>query len=231
MKEAIHGRILEAGLSTQNYDKGLDKFVRKFKRREAMSATVAVLSGWRGEHGWAVFLNQDPRRGLLSDTVDGLTDEEALWTALAAWAELNPRKASPQRFPGQLFFTDGAIHILTKYWACLHDIFSHQDFMNESPICQAQMTRFSEALGKLKHRDWVAQPAAEAPDKHVNIAETAAFSRLRPIPDGPDQCGLHGLSEVTDGPSSLGSCVAGTESVPGLGLTDTCVASIHPSQT
>jgi hypothetical protein len=42
---AIHGRILEAGLRTQNYDKGLDKFVRKTVGKEAMSATVAVHIG------------------------------------------------------------------------------------------------------------------------------------------------------------------------------------------
>jgi hypothetical protein len=33
------------------------------------------------------------------------------------------------------------------------------------------------------------------------------------------------------GPSSLGSSAVGSESVPGLGLTDTCAASGLPSQT
>jgi hypothetical protein len=52
---AAHERILEAGLRTQNYDKGLEKFVRKFDPAEEMSATVSVQSGWQGEHGWAVY--------------------------------------------------------------------------------------------------------------------------------------------------------------------------------
>jgi hypothetical protein len=48
--EAIHKKVLEAGLRTQNYDKGLDKFVRKFHPDEEMSAVVAVHSGWQTEH-------------------------------------------------------------------------------------------------------------------------------------------------------------------------------------
>jgi hypothetical protein len=43
--------------------------------------------------------------------------------------------------------------------------------------------------------------------------------------------GMHRSSAVTDGPSSQGSSMVGTESVPGLGLTSTCVASGHPLQT
>jgi hypothetical protein len=231
MKEAIHQRIFEAGLRTQNYDKGLDKFVRKFEKNEAMSATVAVLSGWQGEHGWAVHVKQCPRRGLLLDTVNGLTDEEALWTALASWAEFNPRKASKRKFPGKLFYPDGASHIFTKFWDYLQDFPSHPEFAQESPVCQAQMSRFSKALGKLRHRNWVPQPAAEAPDKSVEIAEVAALSRLRPIPDGPDQWDVHGLSAVTGGSFSLGSPVVGSGSTPGLGPTDTRATSGRPSQT
>jgi hypothetical protein len=42
---------------------------------------------------------------------------------------------------------------------------------------------------------------------------------------------VHRSSAVTDGPSSLGSSVVGSESVSGPGLTGTCVASGHPLQT
>jgi hypothetical protein len=42
---------------------------------------------------------------------------------------------------------------------------------------------------------------------------------------------LRRSSVVTDGPSSLASSVVGSESVPGLGLTDTCATSGRPSQT
>jgi hypothetical protein len=78
---AYHYRIHEAGLRTQNHDKGFEKFVRKYERNEAMTATVSVQSGYRDDRGWAVYCTQGPRRCLLLDTVDGLTDEETLWTA------------------------------------------------------------------------------------------------------------------------------------------------------
>jgi hypothetical protein len=51
--EAYHYRIHEAGLKTQNYDKGFEKFVWKFERNEAMLATVAIFPGCREDHGWA----------------------------------------------------------------------------------------------------------------------------------------------------------------------------------
>jgi hypothetical protein len=89
-ERAFVERIYEAGLKIQNYDKGFDKFVRKFERNEAMSATVALLSGHRDDHGWAVYCTQGPRRCLLLNTEDGLTSEETLWTALAAWATFKP---------------------------------------------------------------------------------------------------------------------------------------------
>jgi hypothetical protein len=47
--------IYEAGSRTQVYDKGLDKFTRKFERKEAMSAIVAIAQGHRNDHGWAVY--------------------------------------------------------------------------------------------------------------------------------------------------------------------------------
>jgi hypothetical protein len=43
---AANGAILEACLKTQNYDKGFDKFIRKFNPEEEMSAAVAIESGW-----------------------------------------------------------------------------------------------------------------------------------------------------------------------------------------
>jgi hypothetical protein len=109
---AIHGSILDSGLRTQNYDKGLDKFVRKFDPTESMAATVAVHTGWQGDHGWAVHFKQGARRCLLLDTVDGLSSEEALWTALASWAKFEPRLSKPRRFPGRLFYPDDASHII-----------------------------------------------------------------------------------------------------------------------
>jgi hypothetical protein len=75
---------------------------------------------------------------------------------------------------------------------------------------------------------WVPQPAAEAPEKGLRIAQDAALSRLRPIADGPNQWDLHRSSVDTDG---SGVAMVGTESSPGLGARDTSVAGGHPSQT
>jgi hypothetical protein len=225
---AIHQRILDACLRTQNYDRGLDKFVRKYENAEAMSATVAIQSGWQGEHGWAIHLKHGPRRALLLDTVDGLSDDEVLWTALACWAVFKPRKTSVRKYPGRLYYPDEATHVLIKYWNHLFNLPSHPDFANESPICQ-ERTIFSQAMRKFKRTsNWVPQPAAEAPEKSLRIAQDAALSRLRPIADGPNQWELHRSSADTD---DSGVAMVGTESSPSLGSPDASVARSNPSQT
>jgi hypothetical protein len=211
--------VHEAGLKIQNYNKGFERFVRKYERNEAMSATGAVIAGNRDDHGWAVYFTQGPRRFLLLDTVDGLTGDEPLWTALAAWAAFKPRKSSPRKFPGKLFYPVEASHIFEKYWNYLPNLDQHTGFASESSICQERMIQFSRALAKLRHRNWTPKSTAEAQEKDHQIAEEAALSRLRPIPDGPDQWSLCGSSTTTDGPASLGSSGVDTESVPGRGLT------------
>jgi hypothetical protein len=140
-------------------------------------------------------------------------------------------KSLKRRFPGKLFYPDEASHIFTKYWDYLTNLPSHPDFASETPICQEPMSKFSKALRKLRHKNWVPQPAAEAPEESLKIAQDAALSRLRPISDGPDQWERHRQSAVTVGPSSLGSSVVSSESTPGLGSTDTCVQCGNPSQT
>jgi hypothetical protein len=171
------------------------------------------------------------RRCLLLDTTDGITADETLWTALAAWASFKPRNASPRKYPGKLFYPTEASHIFEKYWDYLAQLDKHPSFASESPICQERMVQFSRALAKLRHKNWTPKSTAEAQEKDLQVAQEAALSRLRQIPDGPDQWSLCRSSTVTDGPSSLGSSVVGTEPVPGLGLTGTCVAPGYPLQT
>jgi hypothetical protein len=103
---AANGAILDACLRTQNYDKGFDKYIRKFDREEESSAVVAIESGWQGDHGWAVVFKQGPRRCLLLDTTDGLSKEEAMWVALSAWATFGPRHNNPRSKPGTLYYPD-----------------------------------------------------------------------------------------------------------------------------
>jgi hypothetical protein len=228
---AIHKRILESGLRTQNYDKGLDKYVRKFDPTEESSAAVSIHTGWQGDHGWAVAFKQDPRRCLLLDTVDGLTDEKALWTALSAWAMFQPRLSKPRTFPGKLYYPDEASHIVHECCDHLDDMSSSPGFSGKSPICQAAMLAFSEGLSKFVLNLWAPQPTAEAPEKLAKIADDAAISRLRPVADGPNQWDIHRGSGSTDGFTSLSVPIAGPESGPGSRETGTCATSRRPPHT
>jgi hypothetical protein len=227
--KAVHERILETAVRTQNYDRGLEKFVRKYENLEAMSATLAIQDGWQGDHGWAIFVKQGPKRASLLDTVDGLSMEEVFWTALACWAIFKPRSESVRKFPGRIYYPDQFSHIVQKYWNHLFCLPSHPDFAKESLICQERMTIFSEAMRKFKRtKNWAPQPCAEAPEKGLRIAQEAAQSRVRPIADGPNQWEVCRRCTVTEG---SGTGMVGTESSPTLGLPDTCAARSSPSLT
>jgi hypothetical protein len=227
---AVHKKVLEAGLRTQNYDKGMDKFVRKFDPDEEMSAFISVQSGWQTESAWSVYIEQGPRRCLLMDTVDGMQPEEVLWIALTAWVWFNPRAALPCTMPGRLYYPDEASHIFQQYWNHFSGLSSHPQFGNESPICQAEMIKFSEGLSRLDHSTWYPQPMAEAEETQARVAEDAAVSRLRTIPDGPNQWDMHRSSAFTGGPSS-GSAMVGTGLVPVSGSMGTCATSGSPPYT
>jgi hypothetical protein len=196
-----------------------------------MSATVSVQSGWQGEHGWAVCFKQGARRCLLLDTVDGLSSEEAFWTALASWATFSPRLAKPRVFPGRLFCPDEASHIVHDCWDHFEDLSASPGFSSKSSICQAEMLRFSEGLSRSKHDTWAPQPTAEASEKSAKISQVAAFSRLRPVADGPNQWDMDRSSAFTVSLPSPGSVMVGTESVPGSGSMGTCATSRRPPYT
>jgi hypothetical protein len=224
-------KVLEAGLTPQNYDKSLDKFVREFDPAEEIEATVAVHSGWQDEHAWAAYFKQGARRCLLLDTVDGMMPEEVLWTVVPAWVTFSPRLAKPRVFPGKLYFPDEATHIITAAWKQFEDLSAMPGFSDKSPICQAEMLKFSEGLCRLNHQSWHPQPTAEASEKSARIAEDAAVSRLRTVADGPNQWEMHRSSAATVGLSTPGSAMVGTESVPGSGSTGTCATSRRPPYT
>jgi hypothetical protein len=122
------------------------------------------------------------------------------------------------------FCPDEASHVLEKYWTHLNDLSAHPDFASESPICQAEMLKFSGALNRL-HRsdDWIPRPVAESSKKACRIAKEAAFSRLRPIADGPNQWEMHRQSALQS--------QNGTGSAPGLGSTGTCATLRSPLNT
>jgi hypothetical protein len=226
---ADNGAILDAGLRTQNYDKGFEKYIRKFNPEEESSAVVAIEPGWQGDHGWAVAFKQGPRRCLLLDRVDGFSDEEALWTALTAWVSFQPRLKTPRQLPGKLFYPNAASHIFEECWHYLADPRNMPGFSQKSPICQAAMLAFSEGLSHYSCDDWEPLPTAEAPEKLAKIAHNAAVSRLRPTADGPNQWEMYGSSTATDCQSSLGAAMDGSWLGAGTGLMDTCAGCSSPS--
>jgi hypothetical protein len=181
---------------------------------------VAISLGCREDHGWAVYFTQGPRRRSLLDTVDGLSDDETLRTALAAWATFQPRKGSKHRNPGQLFYPAEASHVLEKYWNHLQKFNRHPDFASESQICQERMVQFPKAVTRMRHKDWTPKSVAEAEESSLHIAEDAALLRLRSVPDGPNQWLAHRNSADTGG-TSQGADSSG--STAGLGSMGTCV--------
>jgi hypothetical protein len=56
---AANGSILDAGLRTQNCDKGFDKYVRKFNPEEESSAVVSIESGGREITDGLLHLSKD----------------------------------------------------------------------------------------------------------------------------------------------------------------------------
>jgi hypothetical protein len=130
---AFWQRVQEAALKTQNYDKGFDKFVRKYNPKKEVEATMAIALGCREDHGWEVYRTQGAQRCLLLDTVDGLTDDETLWTALSAWTSFQPRNASQRTTMGKPFYPTEASHVFEKYWDYLTCLEDHPDFASESP--------------------------------------------------------------------------------------------------
>jgi hypothetical protein len=117
----------------------------------------------------------------------GLTDDEALWTAMGAWETLQPRKASQREDPGQLFCPIEASRVFERYWHHLPCLDHHPDFASEPPYFQQQTTKFSHALAEMNLDSFIPRLAAEAKPSDLRIAEDAALSRLLPIQDGPDQ--------------------------------------------
>jgi hypothetical protein len=93
-------RIREAGLKTQNYDKGLDRFIRHFKDDEGSAATIAVVEGKQQDRGYAVFFEQNNRRCLVLDTMYGYMTEEVFWTAMTKWVNFRPQPDHPRKDPG-----------------------------------------------------------------------------------------------------------------------------------
>jgi hypothetical protein len=163
---------------------------------------VEIVKGFHQDHGTAVHFTQGKRRCLLLDTTYGLSDDEALWLTLASCACLQPRRPQPCQVPGQLYDPAEYSHVLEKYWDDdPPDLKNAPGVEEESPFCQEQMNRFSEALAQMIGRN------LEVEDEKVSIVEEATISRLRPIQDGIDSWS-EGRSSQDTGPGTPGCAPA-----------------------
>jgi hypothetical protein len=61
----------------------------------------------------------------------------------------------------------------------------HPDFASETQYFQEHMMKSSQALAAMRHKSFRPLSTAEARESDLHIAEDAALSRLRPMPDGP----------------------------------------------
>jgi hypothetical protein len=241
-----------AGLATQPYGIGLGKFTAKFRPDEPYSATIAIEKGTHDEHGTAIYFEQGARRCLPTRRVYGISDEDALWYVMKDWAQFQPRLSKPRQDPALLYYPPEYSHVFEKYWDVLNDPTQHPD-QDMSSHSRDSMSAMAEALSVMELDNWIPQPDTEALEKSQRIARTAALSRRCPIQDSndywkspeeqaqeeivtgelgfiPAHSEMHRSSAVSDGSTSL-SAPMGTESTPGLGPTDTCVAQGNPSYT
>jgi hypothetical protein len=67
LARAYDWRIREAVLKSQNYDKGMDRFVRHDNPEEEPGAAISIQKGKFIDHGWAVYFKQDCLRCLLNE--------------------------------------------------------------------------------------------------------------------------------------------------------------------
>jgi hypothetical protein len=168
---AFNERIRESELRTQNYDKGMGRFVRKFDPEVEMPAKVSVIQGHYQACEWAVCVTRDERRCFLLNTTFGVTKEESLWTSLSGWAVFQPRHAKRRIDLGQLFSPNEFSHVFEKRWDYLDCLDQHQNFAQESEYAQECMSLFSQGLSQMDAQSLRIRPSAEAKDEDVLFAD------------------------------------------------------------
>jgi hypothetical protein len=144
------------------------------------------------------------------------------------WAKFQPRSATPQTEPGQLYYPSVATHIVEKYWAYLNDLLSHPD-CKETQFTKGAMAQYAAALSPMNLASFEPLVDADASDKHCRISQVAVLSRRKPIQDAQDCWEPRG--ECAAEPGSQTCSIVGTDLAPRLGSTDTCVAQGNPSYT
>jgi hypothetical protein len=178
--------IFDSGQFIKPYDKGFDRLVTKFKLGRPVSAIIAIEKGCRHDHGTSILFQQDTQRCLLTDTLYGLSDDEALWFTLQSWAKFQPRKLRPRSDPGQLYLPSAASHIFEKYWSHLNEPLSHPGSAQESEHVKDSMYEVAKGLSDMDLSQFTPLPDVESDEKSCRIATQAALSRRCPIQDAAD---------------------------------------------
>jgi hypothetical protein len=153
---------------------------------------------------------------------------------MSSWAKFQPRLQCPRQDPGKLCYPAQYSHVFEGYWQTIEQPLAHPGSVDESFFTKACMQEYSAALAGQDLSSFAPLVDGEANPQCVSIAQQAATSRLCMIQDAQDFWGIqekHRSSAGTEGPSSLGSSVVGTESVTGLGSTGMCEPQGLPPQT
>jgi hypothetical protein len=202
-----------------------------YARLICLPRVVAIEKGVHSEFGTAILFTQENGRCLHLDTLHGLSEDEALWFKLRAWARFQPRATRPRTDTGLMFYQAVYLHVFEMYWDVLENPLVHPEAAGESDFTKACMSDSQAALDGLSLTAPLVD--SEAPEGCQFVAKQAAVSRLCMVQDVPDKWAemVDRSSPCSDGPASLCGSGVGTDLVPGLGLTDTCVPCGHPSKT
>jgi hypothetical protein len=126
-----------------------------FNPHESVIATVWVEKGFYGEVGRAVFFQQGNHRCVLGGCLHGRPVEEeeatedAIWVALSAWANFEPRLGKKKPHVEALYFPDALTHVIESVWDFLDRLPKSPGFDRLSGFRRQAIPDFSVGFGKL----------------------------------------------------------------------------------
>jgi hypothetical protein len=127
-----------------NADKGFGHYLKYFRSALPATAAVRVESGKHGEYGWCVHFEQGHLRMALAGTVVG-SDEEAIWTACAEWANFEPVVGQPKIHVEHLWTPDEFGFVFEE----LHKGLENSEvYQNGSSQVRVQMEKFVAGANK-----------------------------------------------------------------------------------
>jgi hypothetical protein len=107
-------------------------------------------------------------------------------------------EGGPREEPGQLFYPTEASHVFEKYWNHLPCLDQDPDFDSETPHCQQQMIKFSQALAEMDPDSFVPRSAAEAKESDLRIAEDLCFRECYRLKTGQTSGKSAGVAVAQD---------------------------------